>query len=233
MYVYTPPGYDLTKENYPVLYLLHGGGGDEDAWTSNGLAPTIIDNLIASGKAKPMIVVMPNGNANQMAASIDAPPVAVTVAANPARTPGAPNPLTGKFEESLVKDIMPYIEHHYRVLKTKSNHAIAGLSMGGGHTQRIVLDNTDSFNYIGVFSAGVRQSNEEIENQFKALKEKNPKLFFVGVGVDDPIAYTSSKNLSELLKKDNFQTEYVETPGGHTWANWRIYLGILGAELFK
>ena len=96
-----------------------------------------------------------------------------------------------------------------------------------------LLDNPDAFNYIGVFSAGVRQSNQELENQFKSLKAKNPKLFFVGVGVDDKLAYAGSKNLSEILKKDNFQSEYVETPGGHTWANWRIYLGILGAELFK
>lgn len=103
MYVYTPPGYENGKGSYPVLYLLHGGGGDEDAWTANGLTPVILDNLIAQGKTKPMIVVMPNGNANQSAASIDAPPSFVPSQPQAPLAPGTPNPLAGKFEESMVK----------------------------------------------------------------------------------------------------------------------------------
>jgi enterochelin esterase-like enzyme len=233
MYVYTPAGYENGKGSYPVLYLLHGGGGDEDAWTANGLAPVILDNLIAQGKAKPMIVVMPNGNANQSAASIDAPPSLVPPQQQAPPAPGTSNPLAGKFEESMVKDIIPYMESHYRVLRTKNDRSVAGLSMGGGHTQRIVLDNPDMFNYIAIFSAGVREPNEELENRFKALKNKNPKLFYVGVGVDDRLAYTGSKNLADILKKYDFKYTYNETSGGHTWANWRIYLSKLAPELFK
>jgi enterochelin esterase-like enzyme len=232
MYVYTPPGYENDKGSYPVLYLLHGGGGDEDAWTANGLAPVILDNLIAQGKAKPMIVVMPNGNANQSAASIDAPPSLVAAPQGPP-APGTPNPLAGKFEESMVKDIIPFIESHYRVLRTKNDRSVAGLSMGGAHTQRIVLNNPDMFNYIAIFSAGIREPNEELENQFKALKTKNPKLFYVGVGVDDRLAYNGSKNLADILKKNDFKYTYNETSGGHTWANWRIYLSNLAPELFQ
>jgi len=233
MYVYTPPGYENGKGSYPVLYLLHGGGGDEDAWIANGLAPVILDNLIAQGNTKPMIVVMPNGNANQVAASIDAPPVLVPAQQQAPPAPGTPNPLAGKFEESMVKDIIPYVESHYRVLHTKNDRSVAGLSMGGAHTQRIVLDNPDMFNYIAIFSAGVRESSEELENKFKALKTRNPKLFYVGVGVDDRLAYTGSKNLAAILKKYDFKYTYNETTGGHTWANWRIYLSKLAPELFK
>lgn len=105
--------------------------------------------------------------------------------------------------------------------------------MGDGHTQRIVLNNPDMFNYIAIFSAGVREPNQELENQFKALKAKNPKLFYVGVGVDDRLAYIGSKNLAAILKKNDFKYTYNETSGGHKWANWRIYLLKLAPELFK
>ncbi|MCX6307743.1 MAG: alpha/beta hydrolase-fold protein [Bacteroidia bacterium] len=132
MYVYTPPGYEKnTKKKYPVLYLLHGSGGDEDAWTQQGKAPDILDNLIALGKAKSMIVVMTNGNAKQAAeygfAPVTPKPEVVV--------PDAPRVYeAGPFEASLVKDVVPYIENHYRVLKDKNSRAIAGLSMGGAQT---------------------------------------------------------------------------------------------------
>ncbi len=231
MYIYTPPGYENSKSKYPVLYLLHGGGGDEDAWTTLGRAPVILDNLIAQGKAKPMIIVMTNGNANQAAAQGDSPVLPVQEVRPPAATGGIAT--TGRFEESLVKDVVPYIESHYRVLKDKNNRAIAGLSMGGGHTQRITLTNPDMFAYIGIFSAGTRNVTEELENQFKVLKSKNPKLYWVGCGVNDQLAYQGSKTLAELLKKDGFNYVFRETPGGHTWANWRIYLSEMAPLLFK
>jgi enterochelin esterase-like enzyme len=231
IYIYTPPGYENNKkEKYPVLYLLHGSGGDEDAWTQLGRAPYILDNLIALGKAKPMLVVMTNGNATQMAEMGDTPvvPVQTPVAAT---TPG--NPSAGRFEESLVKDVVPFIESHYRVLKDKNNRAIAGLSMGGGHTVRITLTNPDMFAYIGVFSMGIRTVNEEVEKQFVELKSKNPKLYWVGCGEKDQIAFQGSQTLVALLKKDGFNFIYRETPGGHTWANWRIYLSEMAPLLFR
>jgi enterochelin esterase family protein len=231
MYIYTPPGYENSKSKYPVLYLLHGGGGDEDAWTTLGRANLILDNLIAQGKTRPMIIVMTNGNANQAAAQGDSPVLPVREVRPPAATGGMA--ATGRFEESLVKDVVPYIESHYRVIKDKNNRAIAGLSMGGGHTQRITLTNPDMFAYIGIFSAGTRNVTEELENQFKVLKSKNPKLYWVGCGVNDQLAYQGSKTLAELLKKDGFNYVFRETPGGHTWANWRIYLSEMAPLLFK
>jgi enterochelin esterase family protein len=105
--------------------------------------------------------------------------------------------------------------------------------MGGGHTQRITLTNPDMFAYIGIFSAGTRNVTEELENQFKVLKSKNPKLYWVGCGVNDQLAYQGSKALTDLLKKDGFNYVFRETPGGHTWANWRIYLSDFALALFK
>jgi enterochelin esterase family protein len=225
MYVYTPAGYESSSEKYPVLYLLHGGGGDEDAWTTLGRAPQILDNLIAAKKAKPMIVVMPNGNATQAAAPGAAPAGPVQATAG-ARDGGMSQ---GRYEQSLAKDIVPYIEKNYRVTANKDNRAVAGLSMGGGHTIRVTLNNPDMFGYIGVFSDGSRAEEED----FKKLKEKEPKLYWVGCGVDDTLAYSNSQNLVEMLKKLEFNYKFRETPGGHTWANWRIYLSELSPMLFK
>ena len=140
---------------------------------------------------------------------------------------------TGRFEESLVKDVIPYIESHYRVLRDKDDRAIAGLSMGGSQTQRITLTNPDMFAYIGVFSMGVRNVNEDLENQFKVLKSKNPRLYWVGCGITDAISYQSSQTLVALLKKYGFNYIYRESSGGHTWANWRIYLSEMAPLLFK
>jgi enterochelin esterase-like enzyme len=148
MYIYTPPGYENNKKTkYPVLYLLHGSGNDEDSWTQLGRAPIIMDNLIALDKAKPMIVVMTNGNASQEAGMGDSPLLPTQEARPPAGIGGA---AAGRFEESLVKDVLPYIESHYRVLRDKDNRAVAGLSMGGSQTQRITLTNPDMFAYICV-----------------------------------------------------------------------------------
>ena len=246
MYVYTPAGYeDNKKAKYPVLYLLHGSGGDEDAWTQLGRAPTIMDNLIALGKAKPMIVVMTNGNPTQeaemgyapLSASQSGRPLATTVSA-PATAPIAAggrsgNQNNGRFEESLVKDVIPYIESHYRVLKDKNNRAIAGLSMGGGHTQNVTLKYPDMFAYIGVFSMGIRTMNDDLDNQFKVLKSKNPRLYYVAVGKTDNLTFNSSQTLVAVLKKDGFNYIYNETSGWHSWSNWRIYLSDFAPRLFK
>jgi len=159
MYVYTPPGYETSGDTrYPVFYLLHGGGGDEDAWTTLGRAPDILDNLIAEGKAKPMIVVMTNGNADQKA-SQDVTP------APPRDRPGGPGGPGGsdiavatarwaRFPNSLAADVIPYVDRSYRTRTDRDSRAIAGLSMGGGQTFYIAFNHIDLFTFVGVFSAG-------------------------------------------------------------------------------
>lgn len=236
MYIYTPPGYESnTKTKYPVLYLLHGAGGDEDAWTTLGRSPEIMDNLISQGKAKPMIVVMTNGNPSQNAAPGEA------YETQRVETPGTGGPggmASGKFEESIVKDVIPFIESHYRVLKDKNNRALAGLSMGGMQTQNISNNNPNLFSYIGVFSMGIMNFNQsntnanDLDQKIDALKNSGIKLYWIGVGKDD-FVYTSVKNLRETLDKHNFKYTYRESTGGHTWTNWRIYLSELAPLLFK
>lgn len=239
MYVYTPSGYELNKTRYPVLYLFHGAGGDEDAWTNMGRAAQILDNLISQGKAKPMIVVMTNGNANQTGAQNEVPAVSFQ-----SPLPGADvtRSLTGKFEEHLVKDVVPFTEKHFRVYKDKDHRAIAGLSMGGGHTQTITFNNPGMFSYIGVFSMGImnpRGQNQdtakirqERDIKIEALKNSGYKLYWIGVGKDD-FLYQSVVSLRNLFDKHGFRYSYRESTGGHTWANWRIYLSEFAPLLFK
>jgi len=241
MYVYTPPGYEGGTEKYPVLYLLHGGGGDEDAWTSLGRTPQILDNLIAAGKAKQMIVVMTNGNANQTAAPDSVPAGASQARGEMGAAAGATRGATaargaargggrssgGAFPESIVKDVIPFIEKSYRVLTEKQNRAVAGLSMGGGHTISVSTSYPTMFDYIGVMSMG-----SNAEEQFTKLRAENPKLFWVGCGESDRFV-TRARPLAEILKKQGFNYIYYENPGGHTWINWRIYLSQLVPLLFK
>jgi enterochelin esterase-like enzyme len=150
-YVYTPAGYEGGSQKYPVFYLLHGAGGDEDAWTNMGREAQIMDNLIAQGKAKPMIVVMTNGNANQAGAQNEVPALPQEGEQGMAMF----QRYAGKFEEHLVKDLMPFIDKTFRTLKDQNDRAVAGLSMGGMHTQTITNNNPGLFGYIGVFSMGL------------------------------------------------------------------------------
>ncbi len=239
VYVYTPPGYEGGTQKYPVFYLLHGAGGDEDAWTNMGRAAQIMDNLIAQGKAKPMIVVMPNGNANQAGAQNDVPAVE---SQDQQQGMAAFTRLAGKFEEHLVKDLVPFIDKNYRTLTGQDNLAIAGLSMGGMHTQTITNDNPGMFSYIGVYSMGLmnmgRQDQDstqlaaERDTKIEALKNSGYKLYWIGCGKDD-FVYQSAVNLRNLLDKHDFKYVYRESTGGHTWANWRIYLSEFAPLLFK
>jgi enterochelin esterase-like enzyme len=226
MLVYTPPGYESSTEKYPVLYLLHGGSIDEEGWTTMGKAHLILDNLIAQGKASPMLIVMPNGYANQTAAPGEGPVVKNVSAPGMAFSYGA-------FEKSLVNDIIPFIESVYRVVPDKESRAITGLSMGGMHSFNTVLNNPDLFSYIGVFSAGVRNPDTALETRVEALKAANPKLLWVGCGVTDPLAYTGTKTLVDLLMKHDFDFIYRESEGAHTWFTWRPYLAEFAQLLFK
>ena len=237
VYIYTPAGYEEGKQKYPVFYLLHGAGGDEDAWTNMGRAAQIMDNLIAQGKAKPMIVVMTNGNANQAGAQNEVPPLATEAAdamAEYLRT-------AGKFEEHLVKDLVPFIEKNYRALTGMDNRAIAGLSMGGMHTQTITNDNPGMFSYIGVFSMGIMNMGPQNQDAEKVAAERNAKLttlrnngyklYWIGCGKDD-FVYKGVVTLRETLDKLSIKYVYRESTGGHTWANWRIYLSEFAPMLF-
>lgn len=238
VYVYTPAGYEGGKEKYPVFYLFHGAGGDEDAWTNMGRAAQIMDNLIAEGKARPMIVVMTNGNANQAGAQNEVPQVQTSGEQGMA----AYQRLAGKFEEHLVKDVVPFIEKNYRTLTGMNNRAIAGLSMGGGHTMTITNDNPGVFGYIGVFSMGLmsrgpanadaaKQDQERI-TKLEALKNSGYKLYWIGCGKDD-FVYAGVTALRSTLDKIGFKYIYRESTGGHTWSNWRIYLSEFAPMLFR
>ena len=270
MYVYTPAGYEDSTQRYPVLYLLHGAGGDEDAWYNMGRASLIMDGLIFDKKAKPMIVVMTNGNANQQmapgfgpvprvqgAAPAPAPrgaapgaPGAPAAPGAPGAAPGAPPAVPGApgaapgaaagrggtgmmgglFPESIVKDVIPYIEKQYRVTRNKDNRAIAGLSMGGGHTLAATNAHPETFSYIGVFSMGTR---DDITDRLQAIKKAGLKYYYVGCGQADQICVEGSKNLDALLTKVGINHTFTFNAGGHTWANWRIYLSELAPKLFQ
>ena len=243
MCVYTPPGYEDSKQEYPVLYLLHGGGGDEDAWITLGRANYILDNLIAQGKAKPMIVVMPNGNANQTAAMTDM--------SFQAQSSGTQRPVdtqneqavidgTYSYPNSLVKDIIPYVEKHYRVKANSDNRAIAGLSMGCLQTQVTYITYPELFSYVGCFSLGIHFNNQFaiISNKIliraydKKLDTLKNNLFYVGCGTQD-FCYEGVQELRKKLEEHNFNYHYNETGGGHTWANWRDYLADFVPRIFK
>jgi enterochelin esterase family protein len=235
MHVYTPPGYDGGNVKYPVFYLLHGGGDDDSGWSTIGRAGFILDNLLAARKAKPMIVVMPNGSMPR------------TPGLAPG-TQGAPSPANARsqaaaqesFANELLKDVMPYVESHYRVLTNRDNRAIAGLSMGGGQTLRVAPANLDKFAYIAVWSSGVNQeATADFEKRnaqfFESPEETNKmvKVLWVSAGERDLLAGASAKNLAQVLNVHGIKNEYHESEGGHTWINWRHYLNDYAQLLFR
>lgn len=224
MYIYTPYGYETSNESYPVLYLLHGGGGDEDAWTTMGRARQILDNLIEKGEAVPMICVMPNGNPNQEAARtqlLEETPFDF-------RDPQYAN----LYINSIVKDIIPYVEKNYRVIAKPEARAVSGLSMGGGHTLSVTNEYPGTFGYICPLSMGIRGDQPDIDAKFQAVKEAGYELYWIGVGQDD-FVWESAKQLDEKLTENGLEHTFFVTEGGHTWANWRVYLNTFGKLLFK
>ena len=233
--VYTPAGYETSGKEYPVLYLLHGIGGDENAWSELGRAAQILDNLIAQGKAEPMLVVMTNGNISQEACPGE------TSEGFKVPTMMLPKTMEGSFETAF-PDVIKFIEKTYRVKKDKAHRAIAGLSMGGFHSLFISINNPDTFDYVGLFSAAVDQNQPDpnghpeiyadrdakIDNLFA----KNPKLFWIGIGKTD-FLYKNNNDLRAYLDGKNHKYTYLETEGGHIWRNWRIYLSEFTPLLFK
>ncbi|AHW58565.1 enterochelin esterase [Draconibacterium orientale] len=224
MFVYTPYGYENSNKSYPVLYLLHGGGGDEDAWTSMGRTRQILDNLIEKGLAEPMICVMPNGNPNQMAAQTTQLPVSDVDYRDPSNR--------NNYVHSIVKDIVPYIEKNYRVIADPDHRAIAGLSMGGGHTIAAANEYPGMFQYICPLSMGIRGEQPDIDEKLQGLKKAGYKLYWLACGNTD-FLYESAQKLDAKLTENGLEHTFYVTEGGHTWANWRVYLNTFAPLLFK
>jgi len=222
IYVYTPPGYEEGKAKYPVLYLLHGSGDTEAGWVDVGRANLILDNLIAAGSAKPMIVVMPYGR----------PLPDVMLVPSAGRGPTNADALFGN---DLLQDVIPYVEKLYRASAKPDDRGIAGLSMGGGQTLSIGLTHLDTFHYIGAFSAAARGNPEE---QFKsflaegAAANKKLKLFYIACGKTDGL-FPASQALSDALDKHEIKHTFVASEEGHVWRNWRNYLADLAPKLFR
>jgi enterochelin esterase-like enzyme len=228
MHVYTPPGYQKGEGTFPVFYLLHGAGDCDDSWSTVGRAGFILDNLIAEGKAKPMVIVMTAGHTGAFGF-------------------GGGGARRDEFGEDFLNDVMPYIEKNYRVKTDRGSRAIAGLSMGGGQTLNIGVPHLEKFAYLGVYSSGVfgiipnpnRPAPEgpTYEEQHLAILDnadlkKGLKLFWFATGKDDFLVETSKATV-EMFKKHNFDVVYKETDGGHTWINWQAYLNEFAPKLFQ
>ena len=236
MTVYTPAGYEEnTKTKYPVLYVLHGIGGDEDAWVTQGRATQILDNLIARGEAKPMIVVFTNGNISQEAAPLENS----TGYTRP--TMDLPQTMDGTFETAF-PEVVKFIDSHYRTIAKKQSRAICGLSMGGFHTLYITLNNPDLFNYSGMFSAAIGTGSEQtaahkeiyadVDGKLATYFSKKPAMLWIGIGRTD-FLIQSNNEFRAKLDAAGYPYKYMETDGGHIWKNWRIYLSEFVPLLFK
>jgi len=233
--IYTPAGYETSTEKYPVLYLLHGIGGDENAWSELGRAAQILDNLIAAGKAKPMIVVMTNGNISQEAAPGETPD-GFTVP-----TLMLPKTMDGSFEQAF-PDVIKFVESRYRVKADKADRAIAGLSMGGCQSLYISANYPNTFDYVGLFSAAVNRQQSQHDGAWqiydnldsKLAKQfaAKPKLYWIGIGKAD-FLYKDNADFRAKLTAKGYPFTYMETEGGHIWRNWRIYLTEFAQKLFK
>jgi enterochelin esterase-like enzyme len=229
MHVYTPPGYERgTDEKYPVFYLLHGASDSDDSWISVGRANFILDNLIASGKAKPMIVVMPAGHTSRTTT----PP-----ASRPAGARAAAPQTPTEFDRDFLTDIRPYVESHYRVLADRDHRAIAGLSMGGGQSLSIALPNLKDFAYVGVFSSAIFERDLPAWEKQNAAVLDTPdkqglKLLWFRTGSND-FLLARTKATVDLLKRHGFNPYFNESAGGHTWINWRNYLNEFTRQLFQ
>lgn len=230
--VYTPAGYETSGKRYPVFYLLHGMGGDEEAWIALGRTSQILDNLIAQGKAKPMIVVMTNGNAAQEAAPGE------SSLGFAAPNMNMPKTMEGSFETAF-PDVVKFIDKTYRTVKSKQGRAIAGLSMGGYHSLHISKQYPDMFNYVGLFSAAIMPNKDakspiydDFDAKLKTQFAKKPALYWIAIGNKD-FLYQANNDYRKMLDENGYKYEYYETGEGHIWKNWRIYLTEFAPKLFK
>ena len=229
--IYCPPGYDTSiKEKYPVLYLQHGSGEDERGWGIQGKADIIMDNLIAEGKARPMLIVMDQGYAEKEGVT------PVGAGARPSQGPSA-------FEEVIINDLIPFIDKTFRTYSDRDNRAMAGLSMGGGQAIRITFANLDKFAYIGGFSGSGRVGPEglDVKNDYSgvladsALFNKKVKLLWIGIGTAEPEnMYKGVNGFHQALLKAGIKHVYYESPGtDHEWLTWRRDLYDFAPRLFN
>jgi enterochelin esterase-like enzyme len=229
LFVYTPAGYDNnTKEKYPVVYVQHGGGEDERGWAVQGKTDIILDNLIAEGKSKPMIVVLANGNVSSGTGMV-----------------GYSSGAMAAFKEEMTKNIVPYIDKNYRTLTNVSNRALCGLSMGGGQSFYVGLQSLDYFGSVGIFSSGIFGGiNNPTGKTFDAEKEipgllstsqtfnQKLKLFYISVGEQDPrFNYTTQAVMK--FRDSGLKIEFASFPGDHEWQVWRKSLHDFVSRLFK
>jgi len=229
--VYTPAGYGQSSTRYPVFYLLHGMGGDENAWTELGRAAQILDNLIAKGRAEPMIVVMTNGNA-----ALEAAPGESSLGfVQP--TTRLPKTLDGSFEASF-PEIVSFIDSNYHTIADKAHRAIAGLSMGGFHSMQISKEYPEMFDYVGLFSAAISRDSapspvyRNLEQKLALQFKQAPRLYWIAIGEKD-FLYQENVAYRAMLDKKGYPYTYRESPDGHIWKNWRIYLTEFVPLLFK
>ncbi|MPR35992.1 esterase [Cytophagaceae bacterium SJW1-29] len=222
MYVYTPPGYDQSDEKYPVLYLLHGGGEDQRGWATQGKTNVILDNLIAEGKAKPMIVAMLDGNVSSGGLA------------------GFNENILRAFENELKVAAIPFVENNFRVKADAKSRALAGLSMGGLQTLYAGIKNTDQFAYLGVFSSGWFANNPKLSDpQYEFMKNNaqtinsNLKELWISMGGKEDIAYQNSQVMLKKFDDMGIKYQYSEYAGGHTWPVWRHDLMEFSQLLFK
>jgi len=235
MHVYLPPGYETSSKRYPVFYLLHGAGDSDDSWSTVGRAGFILDNLIAIGRAKAMVVVMPAGHTRG--------PAGLTL----------PTTGTDPFVSDFVDDVMPYVKNNYRVLTDRNSTAIAGLSMGGSQTLNVAIPHLEKFGYIGVYSSGLlgafpipgrggaaaapASGPGEWESRYAAKLDdaglkKGLRVLWFATGKDDFLLNTTTATV-DLFKKHGFSPVFKESGGGHTWLNWRDYLTEFAPQLFQ
>jgi enterochelin esterase-like enzyme len=239
MHVYTPPGYENGRDRYPVFYLLHGAGDNDDSWSTVGRAGFILDNLIATQKARPMVVVMPAGHTSRTNAN------------------SVGRSATDEFVGDFVTDVMPYVEKHYRTLTDRPNTAIAGLSMGGLQTLEVAIPRLERFAYVGVYSSGLIGAFPNAGGRGAAAAAATPapagpvewekvnaaklddanlkkglRLLWFGTGKEDFLLSTTNATV-DLFKRHGFSPVFVESPGGHTWINWRNYLSDFAPQLFR
>lgn len=233
--VYLPAGYDVSDKRYPVLYLLHGKGGDENAWIEQGRAAEILDNLIARGEAEPMIVVMPNGNM-----ALDAAPGQGPLGLDQPNF-YLPNTMDGVFERHF-HEVVDFVDSTFRTVPDKDSRAIAGLSMGGFHSIYISANYPDTFSYVGLFSPAVDPSKMNKTNmpevytdrrsKIKRQFDNGVKLYYMAIGEED-FLYEDNKNFRAELDADSIPYIYKESKFGHEWTNWRRYLEDYLPRLFK
>lgn len=246
LFIYTPPGYEESKAKYPVLYLLHGSGGDEEAWPTMGIANVILDNLIAQGKAKPMIVVMPNAYASEIASlDVAGPRTAPPPGVGSGAAPGAAAVSYEPNEKDLVGDLIPFVDKHFRTLPNRENRALAGLSMGAGITLNVALKRLDTFSSVGVMSSGAFRTTatspggtaviEGIAPDFftnAAATNKKLRLLFFSCGTEDP-RLPSLTELQQQLRERHINVVFKNYPGEHEWKVWRRSLVDLAPMLFQ